>query len=59
MIDRKTLTLELEWARSVRSEAEDACCAIEELLWEMRYPRTWRRLAQVDTDEPEALAHKH
>jgi hypothetical protein len=62
MIDSKALAQEVEWARRARSEAEDACCAVEELLWEVgRGPRTWRRLAQVDAQadagEPEPLAH--
>jgi hypothetical protein len=49
MIDSKALAQEVEQARRARSEAEDARCAVEELLWEVRHdPRTWRRLAQVD-----------
>jgi hypothetical protein len=57
MTDGQDLSEEVKRARAARSEAEDACCAVEELLWEIRYPRTWRRLAQVDaaeTDRPVA-----
>lgn len=57
MVDARRLSDELERARAARSDAEDAFCAIEELLWDMRNPRTWRRLAQVDgaeTDQPVA-----
>jgi hypothetical protein len=60
MIDSKILAQELERARRARSEAEDAWCAVEELLWEVgRGPRAWRRLAQVDAAEPEPLARVH
>jgi hypothetical protein len=49
MIDSKALAQEVERARSARSEAEDAWCAVEELLREVGHdPRTRRRLAQVD-----------
>jgi hypothetical protein len=61
MIDRKALASELKQARTARAQAEDAWCAVEELLWEVRQgPRTWRRLAQVDAaDEapPPGLTH--
>jgi hypothetical protein len=64
MIDGKALAQEVERARRARSEAEDAWCAVEELLWEVgRGPRTWRRLAQVDlhaeagAPEPRVLMH--
>ena len=41
MIDRKALAQEVERARRARSEAEDAWCAVEELIWEVgRGPRT-------------------
>jgi len=60
MIDSKILAQELERARRARSEAEEAWCAVEELLWEVgRGPRSWRRLAQVDAGEPEPLALPH
>jgi hypothetical protein len=60
MIDSKILAQELDRARRARSEAEDAWCAVEELLWEVgRGPRSWRRLAQVDAGEPEPLALPH
>jgi hypothetical protein len=64
MIDSKILAQELEQARIARSEAEEAWCAIEELLREVgRGPRSWRRLAQVDTQadvgEPEPPARTH
>jgi hypothetical protein len=59
MVDRETLRQEVEHARRARSEAEDAFCTIEELLWEVRHPRAWRRLAQVDASEPEPLARTH
>jgi hypothetical protein len=56
MIDRKTLVLEVKRAKAARSQAEDACCEVEELLWEVgRGPRTWRRLAQVDVPEETPL----
>lgn len=56
MIDRMVLKLELAQAQAARLEAEDACCDVEELLWEVeRGPRTWRRLAQVDAPEPVEL----
>ncbi len=56
MIDSKALAREVERARAARSEAEDAWCAVEELLWEVgRGPLTWRRLAEVDAGEPEPL----
>jgi hypothetical protein len=49
MIDSKALAQEVERARRARGEAEDARCAVEELLSEVGHdPRTWRRLAQVD-----------
>ena len=57
MVDSKVLASELKHARRACSEAEDAWCAVEELLWEMRHPRTWRRLAQVDTEETGPLKH--
>jgi hypothetical protein len=60
MIDSKILAQELERARRARSEAEEAWCTVEELLWEVgRGPRAWRRLAQVDAadDAPSARAH--
>jgi hypothetical protein len=64
MIDSKTLAQEVKRAKAARSEAEDAWCAVEELLWEVgRGPRTWRRLAQVDLQadasapEPRVLMH--
>jgi hypothetical protein len=57
MTDRTALEFELAQARAARREAEDACCDVEELLWEVeRGPRTWRRLAQVEAPEPLALA---
>jgi len=66
MIDSKALAKEVARARRARSEAEDAWCAVEELLWEVgRGPRTWRRLAQVDLhaeageSEPKQLARIH
>jgi hypothetical protein len=66
MIDSKTLARQVAQAKAARSEAEDAWCAVEELLWEIaRGPRTWRRLAQVDVDveadagEPEAGLPTH
>jgi hypothetical protein len=59
MIDRTALTQEMHRARRARNEAEEAACALEELLWEMRYLRTWRRLAQIDAGEPEPLARTH
>jgi hypothetical protein len=58
MIDRKALAQEVERAKAARSEAEDACCTVEELLWELRQgPRAWRRLAEIDAEEPEPLKH--
>jgi hypothetical protein len=54
MTDRTALEFELAQARAARREAEDACCDVEELLWEVE--RTWRRLAQVEAPEPLALA---
>ena len=58
MIDCKTLAREVKRAKAARSEAEDAWCAVEELLWEVgRGPRTWRRLAEVDAPEPTVLKH--
>jgi hypothetical protein len=62
MIDRKSLAREVEQARAARCEAEDAWCAVEELLWALRDPRAWRRLTQVDDeadaeDEPPARRH--
>jgi hypothetical protein len=64
MIDSEALAQAVERARRPRSEAEDAWCAVEELLWEVgRGPRTWRRLAQVDLHveagalEPRVLMH--
>jgi hypothetical protein len=64
MIDSKALAREVAQARAARREAEDAWCAVEELLWEVgRGPRTWRRLAQVDAQAdagaPEPLTQKH
>ncbi len=60
MIDSKTLTQEVERARAARSEAEDAWCAVEELLWEVgRGPRSWRRLAQVDAADEERPGPAH
>jgi hypothetical protein len=57
MIDTNTMRSELAQARAARQEAEDACCALEELLWEVeRGPRAWRRLAEVDAPEPVDLA---
>ncbi len=50
-IDRQTLAAEVGRAHAARTQAEDACCALEELLWEVRHPRTWqqtwRRLAEL------------
>lgn len=59
MIDVKTLAHELREVRAARFAAEDACCDVEELLWEFQYaPRYWRRLAQVDAEpQPSARAH--
>jgi hypothetical protein len=59
MIDVKALAQEVERAKAARSEAEDACCIVEELLWELRQgPRAWRRLAEVDVeDEPPTRPH--
>jgi len=52
MIDTKALRFEVAHARAARQEAEEACCDVEELLWEVeRGPRAWRRLAQVDAGE--------
>jgi hypothetical protein len=56
-IDRQALAAEVARAQAARSQAEDACCEVEELLWEVRHPRTWqqswRRLAQLAApDEP-------
>jgi hypothetical protein len=59
MVDSKALASKLREARRARSEAEDAWCAVEELLWEMHHPRTWRRLAQVDAGELEPLTSTH
>jgi hypothetical protein len=60
MIDGKALAREVECARAARSEAENAWCAVEELLWEVgRGPRTWRRLAEIDAGEREPLAATH
>jgi hypothetical protein len=60
MIDSKTLTQEMKRARLARSEAEDAWCAVEELLWEVgRGPRSWRRLAQVDAADEEWPGSAH
>jgi hypothetical protein len=56
MIDTAELKFELAQARAARQEAENACCDLEELRWEVeRGPRTWRRLAQVDVPEPVEL----
>jgi hypothetical protein len=56
MIDTTALRLEVAQARAARLQAEDACCDVEELLWDVeRGPRTWRRLAQVDAPEPVEL----
>jgi hypothetical protein len=54
MMDGKARTQEIERAKAARSEAEDAWCAVEELLWEIgRGPRSWRRLAvTVGEDKP-------
>jgi hypothetical protein len=50
-IDRQALAAEVERAHAARTQAEDACCEVEELLWAVRHPRTWqqswRRLAQL------------
>ena len=50
-IDRQALAVEVERAHHARTQVEDACCEVEELLWEVRHPRTWqqtwRRLAQL------------
>jgi hypothetical protein len=62
MIDSKTLVQEVKQAKAARRDAEDACCALEELLWEIgRGPRAWRRLAQVDgeADAGEAAPLTH
>jgi hypothetical protein len=60
MIDVKTLAHELQEARAARFAAEDACCDVEELLWEVQHgPRYWRRLAQVDAGEPQPSARAH
>ncbi len=61
-IDRQALAAEVERAHAARSQAEDACCEVEELLWEVRHPRTWqqtwRRLAQLaGPDEPVPPPH--
>jgi hypothetical protein len=63
MIDSKALAQEVERPRRARSEAEEARCAVEELLREVGHdPRTWR-LAQVDlhveagAPEPRVLMH--
>ena len=56
MIDTAELKFELAKARAAREHAEDACCDVEELLWQVeRGPRTWRRLAQVEVPEPVEL----
>ncbi len=60
MIDSKALAQEVERARLARCEAEDACCDVEELLWEVQHgPRYWRRLAQVDSGEAERRGLTH
>lgn len=61
MIDSKIVAQELERIRVARSKAEEAWCAVEELLWEVgRGPRSWRRLAQVDAaDESEPATPRH
>jgi hypothetical protein len=60
MVDRKIVANELQKARDARFAAEDACCDVEELLWEVQHgPRYWRRLAQVDAGETEASAPLH
>jgi hypothetical protein len=59
MTDTREMAAELRKARRARSEAEDAWCAVEELLWEMRHPRAWRRLAQTNAWEPEPLVRTH
>ena len=46
--ERRTFAAEVRRAHVARTQAEDACCEIEELLWEIRHPRAWRRLAQLD-----------
>jgi hypothetical protein len=60
MIDRKTLAHEVERARRARSEAEEAWCAVEELLWEVgRGPRAWRRLAEVGAVDEDQASQAH
>jgi hypothetical protein len=60
MIDSKALAEKLQQARAARLEAEDACCDVEELLWEVQHgPRYWRRLALIDAAEPERPALTH
>ena len=58
--ERKALAAEVRRAHAARAEAEDAWCEVEELLWDVRHPRTWqqtwRRLAFVAEGEPARLA---
>ncbi len=60
MIDSKALAQEVEQARAARLEAEEACCDVEELLWEVQHgPRYWRRLALADVGDAERPALTH
>jgi hypothetical protein len=59
MIQTKALANELAQARAARMAAEDACCEVEETLWEAQHgPRYWRRIALSEMpEEPSALPH--
>jgi len=59
MIERKIVAEELVQARSARLAAEDACCEVEETLWEtQRGPRYWRRIALSEpSDEVRLTPH--
>ena len=59
MVQAKALADELARARLARRAAEDACCDVEETLWEaQRGPRYWRRIALSDgPEEPKPQPH--
>jgi hypothetical protein len=48
MIDAKAIAIQLNEARTARIEAEDACCDLEELIWQVQHvPLNSPRVAYV------------
>jgi hypothetical protein len=56
MIDASMVVQELRQARAVRMAAEEACCDIEEMLWDIERSRhLWRRLVRTNAAAEERV----